>query len=56
MGDEFSRIPIPESGGRMNFGLADYCAQPTRDDKTNDVDAAGATIEAGGSSHRRRPL
>ncbi|MCL4634655.1 MAG: hypothetical protein M5035_20495 [Burkholderia sp.] len=44
MGDEFSGFPVPESGGRVNFVLANCGAQPLRDDETNDVDAAGATM------------
>ncbi|KVD20497.1 hypothetical protein WI82_24990 [Burkholderia ubonensis] len=56
MGDEFSGFPLSKSGGRVDFVLADCCAQPFRDDETNDVDAARATIEAGGLSHRRTPM
>ncbi|KVH13887.1 hypothetical protein WS84_09250 [Burkholderia anthina] len=56
MGDEFSGFPLSKSRGRMNFILADCCAQPFRDGEPDNVDAARATIKAGGLSHRRTPM
>lgn len=41
MGDEFSGFTVPESGGRVNFVLANRCAQAFGNDETDNVEPLG---------------